>query len=94
MEEDADDGIRSGSLCFINDHVGFQGSIKTSPGDFIVTEIDEQGRLVSKATDEPLREFSKTQPEPSNCVKKPKLNTQTVDLDCENNKEAAKSPGG
>ncbi|XP_032741320.1 pseudouridylate synthase 7 homolog-like protein [Rattus rattus] len=93
MEEDADDGIRSDSLCFINDHVGFQGSIKTSPGDFIVTEIDELGRLVSKATDEPLCEISKTQPDPSNCVKKPKLNTQTVDLECENNEEAANSPG-
>lgn len=65
MAEDTDGGIRFNSLCFINDHVGFQGSIKTSPSDFIVIEIDEQGQLVSKATDGSLYEISKIQSEPS-----------------------------
>ncbi|KAL1767279.1 pseudouridylate synthase 7-like [Sigmodon hispidus] len=83
MEEDTDDGIRFSSLCFVNDHVGFQGTIKTSPSDFIVTEIDEQGQLVSKVIDESAYEISKIQSEPCHLVKKPKLNIQDVSLDHE-----------
>lgn len=93
MAEDTDGGIRFNSLCFINDHVGFQGSIKTSPSDFIVIEIDEQGQLVSKATDGSLYEISKIQSEPSNSVKKPKLNIQNVSLEHKNSEGAADLPG-
>ncbi|XP_031209520.1 pseudouridylate synthase 7 homolog-like protein [Mastomys coucha] len=93
MEEDTDSGIRFNSLCFINDHVGFQGSVKTSPSDFIVIEIDEQGQLVSKAADESLYDISKIQPEPSNFAKKPNLNIQNGPLERENNEEASNLPG-
>ncbi|XP_063783412.1 pseudouridylate synthase PUS7L isoform X2 [Pseudophryne corroboree] len=36
------------SLCYISDHIGFYGSIKHSPSDFVVTEIDVTGQLVTK----------------------------------------------
>ncbi|KAG8439751.1 hypothetical protein GDO86_005792 [Hymenochirus boettgeri] len=38
-----------GSLCYVNDHVGFFGTIKSSPADFVVTEIDVSGNLVTDA---------------------------------------------
>ncbi|XP_052016434.1 pseudouridylate synthase PUS7L isoform X4 [Apodemus sylvaticus] len=93
MEEDTEDGIRFNTSCFINNHVGFQGSIKTLPSDFIVIEIDEQGQLVSKATDESLYEISKIQSEWSDFVKKPKLNIQNVSLRHENIEATAGLPG-
>uniref|UniRef100_A0A8C8RIQ9 Pseudouridylate synthase PUS7L n=1 Tax=Pelusios castaneus TaxID=367368 RepID=A0A8C8RIQ9_9SAUR len=39
----------SGVLSTRSDHTGFQGSIKTSASDFIVTEIDTLGRLLSES---------------------------------------------
>ncbi|KAK2492448.1 hypothetical protein MC885_010157, partial [Smutsia gigantea] len=54
MEEDTEFRLRPSSLCFITDHVGFHGTIKSSPCDFVVIEIDEQGQLVNKATDETI----------------------------------------
>ncbi|XP_032893560.1 pseudouridylate synthase 7 homolog-like protein [Amblyraja radiata] len=33
--------------CWVSDHVGFRGTIKNSPSDFVVTEIDMCGRLVN-----------------------------------------------
>lgn len=33
--------------CFISDHEGFHGTIKTSPKDFVVTEMDINGQLVT-----------------------------------------------
>lgn len=93
MEEDTDGGMRFSSLCFISDHVGFQGTIKTFPRDFVVTEIDERGQLVSKAIDESVYEISKTQSEPSHLVKKPKLNIQDVSLDHEGEEEATNLTG-
>ncbi|KAM8972973.1 pseudouridylate synthase PUS7L [Pelodytes ibericus] len=36
------------SLCYIDDHIGFFGTIKNSPADFVVTEIDHCGKLVTK----------------------------------------------
>uniref|UniRef100_A0A8C5JX99 Pseudouridylate synthase 7-like n=3 Tax=Jaculus jaculus TaxID=51337 RepID=A0A8C5JX99_JACJA len=76
MEEDTDYRIRFSSLCFINDHVGFQGTVKTSPNDFVVIEIDEQGQLVNRAIDETVYKVSEIQPEPNNFAKKQKLNLQ------------------
>ncbi|XP_012493871.1 PREDICTED: pseudouridylate synthase 7 homolog-like protein [Propithecus coquereli] len=78
MEEDTDYRIRFSSLCFINDHVGFHGTVKSSPSDFIVIEIDEQGQLVNKTIDEPVCEISEIQPEPNNFPKKPKLDLQNL----------------
>ncbi|XP_045409945.1 pseudouridylate synthase 7 homolog-like protein isoform X1 [Lemur catta] len=78
MEEDTDYRIRFSSLCFINDHVGFHGTVKSSPSDFIVIEIDEQGELVNKTIDEPVCEISEIPPEPNNFPKKPKLDLQNL----------------
>lgn len=93
MEENTDSGVRFSSLCFVNDHVGFLGTIKASPSDFVVTEIDEQGQLVSKAIGESVHEISKIQSEPSHFVKKPKLNSQDVFLEHEGDEDAANLPG-
>ncbi|KAM4039153.1 pseudouridylate synthase PUS7L [Anomaloglossus baeobatrachus] len=35
-------------LSYISDHTGFYGTIKNSPADFVVTEIDVTGELVTK----------------------------------------------
>nr|XP_051706934.1 pseudouridylate synthase PUS7L isoform X3 [Oryctolagus cuniculus] len=70
MEEDAD-YIRFSSVYFLNDHIGFHGTIKNSPKDFIVTEIDEQGQLVSKPFDELTTKSHIAKPH--NFAKKPKL---------------------
>ncbi|KAM4839054.1 pseudouridylate synthase PUS7L [Urocitellus parryii] len=80
MEEDTHYRIRFSSLCFINEHVGFQGTIKSSPGDFIVIEIDEQGQLVNKAIDGPINAVSKI-PEQNNFAKKPKLDLQNLSFE-------------
>uniref|UniRef100_A0A8C5PG92 Pseudouridylate synthase PUS7L n=1 Tax=Leptobrachium leishanense TaxID=445787 RepID=A0A8C5PG92_9ANUR len=36
------------SLCYVSDHTGFVGTIKNTPADFVVTEIDDSGRLVTR----------------------------------------------
>ncbi|XP_019603991.2 pseudouridylate synthase PUS7L isoform X1 [Rhinolophus sinicus] len=87
MEEDTDFRIRFSSLCFITDHVGFHGTIKSSPSDFVVIEIDEQGQLVNKATDEPIDKISKVLPKPNNFAKKTKLDLQNVSLEEGRNQE-------
>ncbi|XP_012314483.1 pseudouridylate synthase PUS7L isoform X2 [Aotus nancymaae] len=81
MEEDTDYRIRFSSLCFFNDHVGFHGTIKSSPSDFIVIEIDEQGQLVNKTIDEPIFKISEIQPEPNNFPKKTKLDLQNLSFE-------------
>ncbi|KAF5888731.1 putative cyclin-related protein FAM58B [Clarias magur] len=45
------------SLAFRSAHQGFRGSIKASPQDFVVTEIDVHGQLVNgpSAPEEPVR---------------------------------------
>lgn len=35
--------------CFISDHEGFHGTIKKSPQDFVVIEIDINGQLVNSS---------------------------------------------
>ncbi|XP_004694841.1 PREDICTED: pseudouridylate synthase 7 homolog-like protein [Condylura cristata] len=87
MEEDTDFRIRFSSLCFFTDHVGFHGTIKNSPSDFVVTEIDEQGELVYKATDEPICKLSELSPELNNSVKKAKLDLQNISIERKNNPE-------
>ncbi|XP_027449775.2 pseudouridylate synthase 7 homolog-like protein isoform X1 [Zalophus californianus] len=84
MEEDTDFRVRFSSLCFITDHVGFHGTIKSSPSDFVVTEIDEQGQLVNKATNEWI---SKVLPEPNNFAKKTKLDFQNLSFKEGSNQE-------
>ncbi|XP_003475901.1 pseudouridylate synthase PUS7L isoform X1 [Cavia porcellus] len=80
MEEDTDYKVWFSSLCFINGHVGFHGTIKSSPSDFIVVEINEHGQLVNKTIDEPVL-VSKMLPELNNFAKKPKLSLQNLPLD-------------
>ncbi|KAM5249784.1 pseudouridylate synthase PUS7L isoform 2-T2 [Hipposideros larvatus] len=87
MEEDTDFRIRFSSLCFITDHVGFHGTIKSSPSDFVVIEIDEQGQLVNKATDEPIDKIHKVLTEPNNFAKKTKLDLQNVSFEKGSNQE-------
>ncbi|XP_004428967.1 PREDICTED: pseudouridylate synthase 7 homolog-like protein [Ceratotherium simum simum] len=87
MEEDIDFRIRFSSLCFITDHVGFRGAIKSSPSDFVVIEIDEQGQLVNKATDEPVYKISKVPPESNNFAKKAKLDLQNLSFEEGSNQE-------
>ncbi|XP_035875049.1 pseudouridylate synthase 7 homolog-like protein isoform X2 [Phyllostomus discolor] len=81
MEEDPDFQIRFSSLCFITDHVGFHGTIKSSPNDFVVIEIDEQGQLVNKAIDEPIHKSSKVLPEANNFAKKTKIGFQNLSFE-------------
>lgn len=87
MEEDTDYRIRFSSLCFFNDHVGFHGTIKSSPSDFIVIEIDEQGQLVNKTINEPIFKISEIQPEPNNFPKKTKLDLQNLSFEDGRNQE-------
>uniref|UniRef100_A0A2K5VW31 Pseudouridylate synthase PUS7L n=1 Tax=Macaca fascicularis TaxID=9541 RepID=A0A2K5VW31_MACFA len=87
MEEDTDYRIRFSSLCFFNDHIGFHGTIKSSPSDFIVIEIDEQGQLVNKTINEPIFKISEIQPEPNNFPKKTKLDLQNLSFEDGRNQE-------
>ncbi|XP_068416115.1 pseudouridylate synthase PUS7L isoform X2 [Eschrichtius robustus] len=87
MEEDTDFRIRFSSLCFITDHVGFHGTIKSSPSDFVVIEIDEQGQLVNKASDEAIYKVNKILPGPNNLAKKTKLDPQNLSFEERSNQE-------
>lgn len=78
MEEDTDFKTRLGSLCFITDHIGFLGTIKHTASDFVVTEIDEHGHLVYKATDGPPYTVNGALSEPIDFVKKAKLGDQNL----------------
>lgn len=86
MEEDTDYRIWFSSLCFINEHVGFQGTIKSSPSDFIVIEINEQGQLVNTTINEPVL-VSEMLPEMNNFAKKPKLDLQNLSFEGRSNQE-------
>ncbi|XP_040344323.1 pseudouridylate synthase PUS7L isoform X2 [Herpailurus yagouaroundi] len=86
MEEDTDFRIRFSSLCFVTDHVGFCGTIKSSPSDFVVIEIDEQGQLVNTA---PSKLISKILPEPNNFAKKTKLDLQNLSFEEGSNQEVS-----
>ncbi|KAM8803114.1 pseudouridylate synthase PUS7L isoform 1-T1 [Rhynchonycteris naso] len=89
MEEDTDFRIRFSSLCFITDHVGFHGTIKSLPSDFVVIEIDEQGQLVNKDTDEPVCKMSEILPEPNNFAKKTKLGFPNLSFEEGSNQEVS-----
>ena len=93
MEEDTDFRIRFSSLCFITDHVGFCGTIKSSPSDFIVIEIDEQGELVNKQSDKLVYEVSKVLPEPNTLAKKAKLDLQILSFEETSNQEVSTLAG-
>lgn len=93
MEEDTDFRIRFSSLCFITDHVGFCGTIKSSPSDFIVIEIDEQGELVNKESDKLVYEVSKVLPEPNTLAKKAKLDLQILSFEETSNQEVSTLAG-
>ncbi|XP_004617122.2 pseudouridylate synthase PUS7L isoform X1 [Sorex araneus] len=87
MEEDTDFRIRFGSLCFITDHVGFHGTVKSSPSDFVVTEIDDHGQLVYKDTDKPVYEINKVLVEPNVLAKKRKQDLQNLSFEKRNNQK-------
>nr|XP_031318589.1 pseudouridylate synthase 7 homolog-like protein isoform X1 [Camelus dromedarius] len=93
MEEDTDFRIRFSSLCFVTDHVGFHGTIKSSPSDFVVIEIDEQGQLVNKASDEPICKVNKLLPEPDTLAKKPKQELQNLSFEEKSSQEVSTLAG-
>ncbi|XP_060268690.1 pseudouridylate synthase PUS7L isoform X2 [Ovis aries] len=93
MEEDTDFRIRFSSLCFITDHVGFRGTIKSSPSDFVVIEIDEQGELVNKASHKPVYKVTKVLPEPNNLAKKAKVDLQILSFEETSNQEVSTLAG-
>ncbi|XP_059582009.1 pseudouridylate synthase PUS7L isoform X3 [Alligator mississippiensis] len=47
FEVETSTGIMLNSFSYVNDHIGFCGSVKNSPSDFVVTEIDVFGQLLS-----------------------------------------------
>ncbi|XP_074937074.1 pseudouridylate synthase PUS7L isoform X1 [Phalacrocorax aristotelis] len=61
------------SFSYVTDHPGFRGTIKNSPSDFIVTEIEMPERLLSDARAESLQKTSEAPLEQSNpCLQQPK----------------------
>ncbi|XP_040266661.1 pseudouridylate synthase 7 homolog-like protein isoform X1 [Bufo bufo] len=68
-----------GSLSYINDHIGFYGTMKNSPDDFVVTEIDVNGQLVTKVYKE-VNEELQTQQSNDRNIKKPKLCPGAVEI--------------
>ncbi|XP_068129744.1 pseudouridylate synthase PUS7L [Hyperolius riggenbachi] len=58
MEEESSD-TNLNALCYVSDHVGFYGTIKNSPADFIVTEMDDTGQLVTMSHIKELKDEHK-----------------------------------
>lgn len=54
--------------CFISDHEGFHGTIKNSPQDFVVIEIDINGQLVNSSNVQ--EELTKSPSQPSQATKR------------------------
>ncbi|KAM6215801.1 pseudouridylate synthase PUS7L [Rhynchocyon petersi] len=84
MEEETNYRVHISSLCYINDHVGFLGTIKNSPSDFVVIEIDKQGLLVNQVTDESFYKNNNKPHETNNFAKKPKLDVQNLPFEKHN----------
>ncbi|XP_074798274.1 pseudouridylate synthase PUS7L isoform X1 [Natator depressus] len=60
-------GTMPGVLSMRSNHTGFQGSVKTSASDFIVTEIDTLGQLLSESTAKTLCALGDTPAAPESC---------------------------
>ncbi|XP_069832082.1 pseudouridylate synthase PUS7L [Dendropsophus ebraccatus] len=60
------------SLSYVSDHTGFYGTIKNSPADFVVAEVNLSGRLTTNIYMEVKEELQAQQSSKENC-KKPKL---------------------
>ncbi|XP_030071857.1 pseudouridylate synthase PUS7L [Microcaecilia unicolor] len=60
MEEDVHSPGCIYSLAYLNDHIGFCGTIKNSPSDFVVTEIDMSEQLVTESIIDSFIEFSES----------------------------------
>ncbi|CAH2278006.1 pseudouridylate synthase 7 homolog isoform X1 [Pelobates cultripes] len=82
MEKEAPYYTFLDTLCYISDHIGFYGTIKNSPADFVVTEIDESGELVtrdsSKETEEQMQASSNEMTTGQNNVKKQRTNLRDL----------------
>ncbi|XP_072002956.1 pseudouridylate synthase PUS7L isoform X1 [Engystomops pustulosus] len=61
-------------LSYMSDHIGFYGTIKNSPADFVVTEIDVTGQLVTE-----VNEGLQTLPSNERNFKKAKLSPKIKD---------------
>ncbi|NXL46064.1 PUS7L protein, partial [Podilymbus podiceps] len=61
------------SFSYVTDHTGFRGTIKNSPSDFIVTEIELPEHLLRDTQAEPLQKTSEALLEQSSpCLQQPK----------------------
>ncbi|XP_073694301.1 pseudouridylate synthase PUS7L [Garra rufa] len=70
---------RDSLSCFISDHEGFYGTIKNSPQDFVVIEIDINGQLVNSPNVH--EEHTKRPSQPSPATKRDKLKQSNVKSD-------------
>uniref|UniRef100_A0A8D0H027 Pseudouridylate synthase PUS7L n=1 Tax=Sphenodon punctatus TaxID=8508 RepID=A0A8D0H027_SPHPU len=68
------------SYSYANNHVGFCGSIKNSPSDFVVTEIDILGHLVSKTKTDSLSDLSEILSEQNSFSQKHHKRLRTTSL--------------
>ncbi|XP_075713157.1 pseudouridylate synthase PUS7L [Rhinoderma darwinii] len=68
------------SLSYITDHTGFYGTIKNSPADFAVTEIDVTGQLVTKGCTD-VNEELQTQHNTEENFKKTRLCPSTAEAE-------------
>uniref|UniRef100_A0A672SK39 Pseudouridine synthase 7 like n=1 Tax=Sinocyclocheilus grahami TaxID=75366 RepID=A0A672SK39_SINGR len=59
---------RDSLSCFISDHEGFHGTIKNSPQDSVVIEIDINGQLVNSPNVQ--EELTKRPPQPRQAIKR------------------------
>ncbi|KAG9490231.1 hypothetical protein GDO78_005882 [Eleutherodactylus coqui] len=88
INEMEDRPLDLGSLTYISDHTGFYGTIKNSPADFVVTELDVTGRLVTNVCTE-VHEELQTQYSNKQNSKKPKLCPNTAGAETEDTLEGA-----
>ncbi|XP_029471210.1 pseudouridylate synthase 7 homolog-like protein isoform X2 [Rhinatrema bivittatum] len=75
MEGDVNHPSCFHSLGYLNDHIGFCGSIKNSPSDFVVTEIDMFGQSVRENVTDSLLDFDELPDEQNSLCQHKKLKT-------------------
>ncbi|XP_038626020.1 pseudouridylate synthase 7 homolog-like protein [Tachyglossus aculeatus] len=79
------------SLSYLHSHMGFCGTIKNSPSDFIVVEIDAQGQSVGQSRND-FSEIPGEQRSSGKCNhKKPRLDPQKLRLEDGGNEEFTSS---
>ncbi|XP_044278996.1 pseudouridylate synthase 7 homolog-like protein [Varanus komodoensis] len=83
MGEDSKTAVAPQSCTYMNKHVGFCGNIKTFPSDFIVTEINTCGQLVSKITTDSIHKSTESlSRQPRSCQEDSKIPRLTLPEPC------------